>query len=101
MPRKNLTKEIIVTEAIDLINQDGYAKFTLQALSRHLDIKAPSLYNHFKNLDEINVEVFKKLVNEYSPLNLHTLTACAEKKQFGLMPTQSENILKLIRSSSN
>ena len=66
MPRKNLTKEIIVNEAIALINQDGYAKFTLQALSRHLDIKAPSLYNHFKNLDEINVEVFKKLVNEYN-----------------------------------
>ncbi len=66
MSRKNLTKETIVNEAIVLINQNGYSKFSLQSLSRHLDIKAPSLYNHFKNLDEINVEVFKKIVNEYN-----------------------------------
>ena len=73
MSRKNLTKEIIVNEAISLINQDGYAKFTLQALSRHLDIKAPSLYNHFKNLDEINVEVFKKLVKALCAASVYTL----------------------------
>lgn len=66
MPRKNLTQETIVAEAIALINKEGYAKFTLQALSRHLDIKAPSLYNHFKNFDEINIEVFKTIVNEYN-----------------------------------
>lgn len=66
MPRKNLKRGIIVAEAIKLINANGYANFSLQSLSRHLDIKAPSLYTHFRNLDEIAFEVFKELINGYN-----------------------------------
>lgn len=78
MPRQNLKRGIIVAEAIKLINEQGYANFSLQSLSRHLNIKAPSLYTHFRNLDEISFEVFKELINSY---NEFKLTSVGELKK--------------------
>lgn len=70
MPRQNLNRRKIVAAAINLITQDGFDNFSLQSLSRHLNIKAPSLYSHFKNIDEISIEVYKELLEEYSIFKL-------------------------------
>ena len=53
MPRKGLTKDTIVDTAIELIETEGYRAFSLNELARRLDIKPASLYNHFRNIEEL------------------------------------------------
>ncbi|MFJ6411282.1 TetR/AcrR family transcriptional regulator [Terribacillus saccharophilus] len=53
MPRMQLTKTMIIDTALSLAEQQGYEAVTMANIARSLSIKPPSLYNHFKNLEEI------------------------------------------------
>ncbi|MFP7493379.1 TetR/AcrR family transcriptional regulator [Terribacillus saccharophilus] len=53
MPRMQLTKTMIIDTALSLAGQYGYQAVTMANIARSLTIKPPSLYNHFKNLEEI------------------------------------------------
>ncbi|MCM3224204.1 TetR/AcrR family transcriptional regulator [Terribacillus saccharophilus] len=53
MPRMQLSKAMIIDTALSLAEQQGYEAVTMANIARSLTIKPPSLYNHFKNLDEI------------------------------------------------
>lgn len=53
MPRMQLTKTAITDTALSLADQHGYEAVTMANIARSLTIKPPSLYNHFKNLEEI------------------------------------------------
>ncbi|PAF19924.1 TetR/AcrR family transcriptional regulator [Terribacillus saccharophilus] len=53
MPRMQLTKTIIINTALSLAEKQGYEAVTMANIARSLSIKPPSLYNHFKNLEEI------------------------------------------------
>lgn len=58
MPRQNLTREKILESSLELIRRDGYGSFSLQELSRELNIKPPSVYYHFpEGLEEIKTEI--------------------------------------------
>jgi len=53
MPKMHLTKTGILDAALSLAEQHGYEAVTMANIARSLTIKPPSLYNHFKNLEEI------------------------------------------------
>lgn len=55
MPRMQLTKTMIIDNALALAEQQGYEAVTMANIARSLSIKPPSLYNHFKNLEEIKL----------------------------------------------
>lgn len=61
MPRKGLTKELVVDAAIQLIEEQGNRAFSLNELARQLEIKPSSLYNHIQNMDELTDEVGSRI----------------------------------------
>jgi len=64
-PRSNLTKQIVVKAAVDMINREGREALSLNRLADSLDIRTPSLYNH--------VDGLPGLMRELSILNARTL----------------------------
>lgn len=64
-PRSNLTKQIVVQAAVDLIDAEGPEALSLGRLADRLGIRTPSLYNH--------VDGLPGLKRELSILNARTL----------------------------
>ena len=65
MSSKGLTKEIIIAEAVMLIEESGESTISLHKLAQRLDIKTPSLYNHIKNTKDLQHEVFKYAIDKF------------------------------------
>lgn len=55
MARIALTREKIVQATIDLANKTGLGNVSFPRLAEYFGIKAPSLYNHFKNMEEVRI----------------------------------------------
>ena len=64
-PRSNLTKDVVVQAAADLLNSEGLDALSLNRLAEKLDIRTPSLYNH--------VDGLPGLMRELSILNARNL----------------------------
>lgn len=64
-PRSNLTKQIVVQAAANLINTEGLEALSLGHLAKELGIRTPSLYNHIDGLPG--------LMRELSILNARNL----------------------------
>ncbi len=65
MSSKGLTKEIIIAEAVLLIEESGKSTVSLHELARRLEIKTPSLYNHIKNTKDLQHEIFKYAIDKF------------------------------------
>jgi len=52
-PRPQLTRERIITAALEVLNESGFDGLTMRRLAERLDIKAASLYNHVSDKDEL------------------------------------------------
>ena len=65
MGSKGLTKEIIVQEAVALIEESGQWVISLHELARRLQVKTPSLYNHIANTKELQREVFRCAIHRF------------------------------------
>lgn len=65
MGAKGLSKELIISEAVMLIEESGKSSVSLHELARRLDIKTPSLYNHIKNTKDLQHEVFKYAIEKF------------------------------------
>ena len=57
MGRGCVDKQLIIEEAAALANETGFSNVSLKLLSERLNIKAPSLYNHITNLEELKQEL--------------------------------------------
>lgn len=61
-----LTRPTVAETALRLLNEGGLDKLTLRAIAQELDVKAPALYWHFKNkqelIDEMATEMFRRMV---------------------------------------
>ncbi|MFF4850788.1 TetR/AcrR family transcriptional regulator [Streptomyces sp. NPDC001194] len=61
-----LTRLTVAETALRLLNEGGLDKLTLRAIAQELDVKAPALYWHFKNkqelIDEMATEMFRRMV---------------------------------------
>ena len=53
MPRLGLTADTIIEAAAQMANEIGIDKISIKLLAEKFNIKSPSFYNHFTNLDEI------------------------------------------------
>lgn len=54
-----ISRDAAVTASIDIIDTEGLDAFSLPKLAKHLGVRAPSLYHHFADKNEILVEVAK------------------------------------------
>ena len=62
---KGITRERIVTAALELLDGQGMDALTVRALATALDVRAPALYWHVRNkqelLDEMATEVMRRV----------------------------------------
>ncbi|MFL0245649.1 TetR/AcrR family transcriptional regulator [Candidatus Clostridium stratigraminis] len=64
MQKRNLTREKIIQAAFALADEIGLNQITFPKLAEKLDIKYPSLYNHFDNMDNLKKEMTIYLLKE-------------------------------------
>lgn len=57
-----INKSATIEAALSIIDSDGIDALSLPRLARELNVRAPSLYHHFANKDEILAEVAKAIV---------------------------------------
>jgi len=62
MPRQGLNKEMVVEEAVRLIEQAGDEQLSLRELAAKLNVKAASLYNHIDGIEEIRIGIGLKAI---------------------------------------
>ncbi|WP_328393759.1 TetR/AcrR family transcriptional regulator C-terminal domain-containing protein [Nocardia sp. NBC_00416] len=64
---KGITRERIVAVALELLNDQGMDALTVRALASRLDVKAPALYWHVRNkqelLDEMSTFVMRRVTD--------------------------------------
>ncbi len=66
MTNRMSTKEKILFAAIDLFSRKGYSGVSIREITREVSIKESSLYNHFKNKDEMITTIFENFRNEFA-----------------------------------
>lgn len=64
MLKKNLSREAILTAAIDAVTETGYEQFSLRDLAIRLGCKAASLYNHINGIDDIKAMLAVYVANK-------------------------------------
>lgn len=62
-PRSGINQEVIINKAVEIAEKEGMEAVTMATLARELSIKSPSLYNHFKGLNEIKLALAMKSLN--------------------------------------
>ena len=60
------TKEKILFAALDLFSKYGYEATSTEQIATAVGIKKPSLYDHYKNKQDILDSLIEKLTNEYN-----------------------------------
>ncbi len=59
-PRMGITQEKIIDTAAAFVDEEGFSALTIATLSKKLNIRPPSLYNHVSGLLEIQADSQKK-----------------------------------------
>ena len=60
--RPVVTRRLIAQTALDIIDRQGLDELSMQRVARELGIRAPSLYYHFKDKDEILTAVARLIL---------------------------------------
>jgi TetR/AcrR family tetracycline transcriptional repressor len=70
--RRGLNKPEVVQAALDVLDQAGLEGLTVRAVAARLDVKAPALYWHFRDkqdlLDEMATELWRRIMGELASL---------------------------------
>lgn len=67
-PSKTLiSRERVIHTALDIIDVQGLNALSVELVARHIGVKAPSLYYHFKGKSELLSEVALHILNEIDP----------------------------------
>ena len=53
MPKKGLSRELIIDTALQLVDRGGPATCSMRELAEVLEVKAASLYNHIAGMDDL------------------------------------------------
>lgn len=61
-PSLVLNRRIIVDTALEMMDRDGYAAFSMPRLGDELGVRTPSLYHHFRDRADIMAEVARTVV---------------------------------------
>lgn len=101
------TKERILYAALDLFSKYGYEATSTEQIAKAVGIKKPSLYDHYKNKQDILDSLITKLTNEYnessifssdidaSKLSVKYITSLVQEQTKFLI--HNENIVKVRR----
>lgn len=65
MSSKGLTKDIIIAQAVALMEESGQSIVSLHELARRLEIKTPSLYNHIKSTKDLQYQIFRYAIDKF------------------------------------
>ena len=123
MQKRNLTKEKIIQVAFLLADEIGLNQVTFPKLAEKLDIKYPSLYNHFANMDnlkigmtvyllsELNLKLMQRLIGKSGEdaiiefAYVYRDFAFKNKTAYGLFmsipSTQNEEVFSLAKGTTN
>jgi len=64
VPRAGLNAEVVVTEALGLVDEVGHDGLTLAALAARCGVATPSLYKHVDGLDDLRRRLAVRAVHE-------------------------------------
>ena len=73
MARQGLTRADVIGAAIEMIESEGLHNFSLRELAGRLHIKAASLYNHIRNMDELYTEIGYYVISELKKVQLDAI----------------------------
>jgi AcrR family transcriptional regulator len=62
-----ISQETIVSAAIDILNREGIGKLSMRSLAGALGVKAPALYWHIKNKQDLIDQIAEKMSAEMLP----------------------------------
>jgi AcrR family transcriptional regulator len=62
-----ISQEAVVLAAIDILNREGIERLTMRALAQVLGVKAPALYWHIKNKQDLIDQIAEKMSAEMLP----------------------------------
>ncbi|WP_427814572.1 TetR/AcrR family transcriptional regulator (plasmid) [Enterococcus sp. 22-H-5-01] len=71
--KRDLSKEKIISLYIQLAQEIGLNKVSFPRIAEKLEVKTPSLYNHFKNLDDLKIQTAIYLHQELNELLMQEL----------------------------
>ena len=57
MPRAGLSPDVVVAEAVALVDAEGSGALTLAALAKRFGVAVPSLYKHVGGLDDVHARL--------------------------------------------
>ncbi|MEO9326538.1 TetR family transcriptional regulator [Gordonia aurantiaca] len=60
-PKPLISRDAAVMASIEIIDSEGLDAFSLPRLAKHLGVRAPSLYHHFDDKNEILTEVARHI----------------------------------------
>ncbi|MBA4495785.1 TetR/AcrR family transcriptional regulator [Paenactinomyces guangxiensis] len=69
------TANDIKTAAIKLFSQYGYKQTTISKIAEEVGIKAPTIYSHYKNKEDLFLQIFEEVIFEH----VHHIKKVAEK----------------------
>ena len=78
---KGLTREKIVLAAIEVLKKNDFKDFSLRMLAESLDVKAASLYKHFKSMDELTIAVALKVYEEFEALEQEAVSNAKTRQE--------------------
>lgn len=92
----SLNKDIIINTAIEILNLNGLDKLSMRSIADKLEIKASSLYWHFKNKNELLL-----YISEYICIkcNLNNINLSPREELIYIF-SQYRNILNSIQDSA-
>lgn len=73
MAQKGIHKDLILSTAIQLIEERGSPDLSMGELAAALGIRTPSLYNHIKNMDALYLDVIRRAADALSRVQLEAI----------------------------
>lgn len=58
-----IVREIVLQQALDLIEEEGYEGFSLPRLAKRLGVRPPSLYHHFAHRAQLLTEATRTVID--------------------------------------
>ncbi|WP_338069804.1 TetR/AcrR family transcriptional regulator [Bombilactobacillus mellifer] len=77
-----MNRQQIITTAQQILFEEGLSSLTFQNLAKKLDVRSQSLYNHFKNLDDLLGQVGTIFMNDLYQLVVEGLVGLSGKAAF-------------------
>jgi len=90
-----LTKDLIISKAIEILNKDGIDKLSMRGIANILGVTATSIYWHFKNKNELLLYISDEICKRVTYDKINYLP----KNELKILLIEYRNVLNSIRDS--